>query len=78
MATPGEDIDAYLESSGTEDCRRLDVAVAFARAMLAELRDRADEWERTAAALESIRRQSAAPAPARPPPSGDVAGVVRT
>ena len=61
---PGEDIDAFLHASGTAGARRLDVAIAFARAMLGELRDRADEWERAAAALEHIRhRQDAATRP---------------
>ena len=56
MATPGDDIDAFLESSGTADPQRLDVAIVFARSMFRELRASAAEWEATAAALEDVRR----------------------
>jgi hypothetical protein len=57
MATPGQDIDAYLEHSGTVEPKRLDVAIVFARSMLRELRDSAADWERTATALQEIKQQ---------------------
>jgi hypothetical protein len=89
MNTPGQDIDAYLEHSGTAEPQRLDVAIVFARSMLRELRDSAADWERTATALQEIKQQQtdeiAAGAAARsrattavPREWGpDVAGVVR-
>ena len=57
MTTPGQEIDAYLDSSGTAEPERLNVAILFARSMLRELRDSAAVWERTACALEEIRQQ---------------------
>jgi hypothetical protein len=57
MTTPGQDIDAYLEDSGTAAPKRLDVAILFARSMLRELRDSAADWERTATALQEIKQQ---------------------
>jgi len=57
MTTPGQEIDAYLDSSGTADPQRLDVAILFARSMLRELRDSAADWERTATALQEIKQQ---------------------
>ena len=57
MNTPGQDIDAYLEHSGTAEPQRLDVAIVFARSMLRELRDSAADWERTATALQEIKQQ---------------------
>lgn len=57
MTTPGQDIDAYLETSGTAEPQRLDVAIVFARSMLRELRDSAADWERTAIALQEIKQQ---------------------
>ena len=57
MTTPGQEIDAYLDSSGTAEPQRLDVAILFARSMLRELRDSAADWERTATALQEIKQQ---------------------
>ena len=57
MTTPGQEIDAYLDSSGTAEPQRLDVAILFARSMLRELRDGAADWERTATALQEIKQQ---------------------
>jgi len=57
MTTPGQEIDAYLDSSGTAEPERLDVAILFARSMLRELRDSAADWERTATALQEIKQQ---------------------
>ena len=57
MATPGQEIDAYLDSRGTAEPERLDVAILFARSMFRELRDSAADWERTATALEEIKQQ---------------------
>ena len=65
MATPGEDIDAFLEHSGTPCSRRLDVAIVFARSMLRELRRSAAEWDATVAALEGIRREPRRAAPSQ-------------
>jgi len=57
MTTPGQDIDAYLETSGTAEPQRLDVAIEFACSMLRELRDSAAAWEQTAVALQEIKQQ---------------------
>lgn len=57
MTTPGQEIDAYLDSSGTAGPQRLDVAILFARSMLRELRASAADWERTATALQEIKQQ---------------------
>jgi hypothetical protein len=57
MTTPGQEIDAYLESSGTAEPQRLDVAILFARSMLRELRVSAADWERTADALQELKQQ---------------------
>ena len=57
MTTPGQEIDAYLETSGTAEPQRLDVAILFARSMLRELRDSAAAWERTADALQELKQQ---------------------
>ena len=58
MATPGEDIDAYLESSGTAGPQRLRAAIIFAESMLSELRDSVAQWEKTATALKGIQRHN--------------------
>jgi hypothetical protein len=57
MTTPGQEIDAYLDSTETAEPQRLDVAIVFARSMLRELRDSAADWERTANNLQKIKRQ---------------------
>lgn len=57
MTTPRQEIDAYLETSGTAEPQRLDVAILFARSMLRELRDSAADWERTADALQELKQQ---------------------
>jgi hypothetical protein len=57
MTTPDQEIESYLDSSGTAGPKRLDVAIVFARSMLRELRDSAADWERTATALQKIKQR---------------------
>jgi hypothetical protein len=57
MTTPGQEIDAYLDSTRTAEPQRLDVAILFARSMLRELRESTADWERTASALEEIKER---------------------
>ncbi len=52
MPTANDEIRAFLNSSGTDDSRKLDVARLFARSMLRELRSAGAEWEATAATLD--------------------------
>jgi hypothetical protein len=52
MATPDEEIRAFLSGGDSDDSRRLDVAALFARSMLKELRTAVAEWEATAATIE--------------------------
>ena len=51
MATPGEEIDAFLDKSEVPQARRSCLAVAFAGSMLDELRSKVAEWETHVAAL---------------------------
>ncbi len=55
MATPDEEIRAFLSGGDADDSRRLNVASLFARSMLTELRTAVAEWEATAATIEQAR-----------------------
>ena len=62
MTTPEEDLESFLEDQGTAKCRRLDVAMCFARSMVSELRACTARWEAVERALEeAIRRRAAGP-----------------
>lgn len=60
MGTPNEDIAAFLDSTGTIEAQRLDVAILYAECMLRELQVSVVEWEQTLITLEDIRQRARA------------------
>ena len=71
MATPSEDIEAFLNGSEVPQARRPGVAAAFARSMLRELRASVAEWEAAAAALGTATRSDTAGGLVRSPRAGE-------
>jgi hypothetical protein len=57
MATPTEDIEAFLKPAGSCQTRRIELAIFFAEAMLRELHASVSEWETTLDALQDARRR---------------------
>lgn len=59
MTNPEEDIESFLEDHPTAECRRLDVAICFARSMVTEMKACTAKWEAVERALEeAILRRS--------------------
>jgi hypothetical protein len=55
MASPDEEILAFLESCPRADGRELDVAIAYAALMVDELRASVADWENTVEHLRQIK-----------------------
>ena len=63
MATPGQDIETFLERHETAQGRRLDVAIQFAESMLRELGRGRRGVGGGAAKLRRLKRETARPCP---------------
>jgi hypothetical protein len=57
MSKPNEEVVIFLANTRDVKGRDLDVAIAYAGLMAAELRGCADEWEATVARLRELRRR---------------------
>jgi len=55
MASPLEEVIAFVRTSSSGGERQLDVAIVFAESMRRELQATVDAWERTARALRDER-----------------------
>ena len=55
MASPGEEVLAFIQNTPTAEGRELDVAIAYATLMVDELRANVADWEATVALLRQMK-----------------------
>jgi hypothetical protein len=55
MPSPSEDVQQFLENTREAEGRALDVAIVYARSMVAELRASIADWEAAEARLREIK-----------------------